>query len=509
MYEAKQMKVITKRSKTYYHVSHPSGSGAHEGIGVTLGVPDVPTYGSEDEQISWKSSDDENRDEVSENADNEDDDDHDDDNANTEDDDGQDDDNEQTESDNDGDDFVHPNLSTFDEEERHEEKLDEEEEGSDQGFHTLLILNPLMIKHMIKLSKSFRRRLYGIVDKYLANQMNEAVKAAVQLQSDRLREEAHDENKDFINKIDENIKQIIKEQVKVQVKEQVSKILPRIEKSLNKMENNKSIHRLVQQKSLYKALVDAYESDKDILATYGYTVTIKRRRDDDEEPYARSNWGSKRRRAGKEPESSSKPKENSSKLTSKSKEGSKSHQTGLIFELMKGSCKSLVELEYFHEEVCKATTDQLDWNNPKGQQYPHDLCKPLPLIPNLRGRRVIPFDHFINNDLAYLSGGVSSQTYDTLVTNTKAVDLQLGVESYQKKLNLTKPDTYRSDLKRKEPYIAYSTPRGFIYQNEDKKNRLMRIDELYKFSDGTLNDVRSALDDTLKKIQMNYSPQTI
>ncbi|GJV27983.1 hypothetical protein Tco_1384431 [Tanacetum coccineum] len=95
---------------------------------------------------------------------------------------------------------------------------------------------------------------------------------------------------------------------------------------------------------------------------------------------------------------------------------------GPTFELMKGSCKSLVELEYFFEEVYKATTDQLDWNNPKGQQYPHDLRKPLPLIPNSRGRRIIPFDHFINNDLAYLSGGVSSQTYITSVTKTKAAD---------------------------------------------------------------------------------------
>ncbi|GJU72516.1 hypothetical protein Tco_1263921 [Tanacetum coccineum] len=95
---------------------------------------------------------------------------------------------------------------------------------------------------------------------------------------------------------------------------------------------------------------------------------------------------------------------------------------GPTSELMKGSCKSLVELEYLLEEVCKATTDQLDWNNPKGQQYPHDLRKPLPLIPNSCGRRVIPFDHFINNDLAYLSGGVSSQTYATSVTKTKATD---------------------------------------------------------------------------------------
>ncbi|GKF13563.1 hypothetical protein Tco_0055025, partial [Tanacetum coccineum] len=97
---------------------------------------------------------------------------------------------------------------------------------------------------------------------------------------------------------------------------------------------------------------------------------------------------------------------------------------GPTFKLMKGSCKSLVELEYFFEEVYKATTDQLDCNNPEGQQYPHDLRKPLPLIHNSHGRRVIPFDHFINNDLEYLSGGVSSRKYATSVTKTKAADYE-------------------------------------------------------------------------------------
>nr|GEU31594.1 hypothetical protein [Tanacetum cinerariifolium] len=265
---------------------------------------------------------------------------------------------------------------------------------------------------------------------------------------------------------------------------------------------------------------------------------------------------------------------------------------GPTYELMKGSCKSLVELEFFLEEVYKATTDQLDWNNPEGQRYPHNLLKPLPLIPNSRGRRVIPFDHFINNDLEYLRSGASSRKYITFVTKTKAADygyvkwiedlfyefavnresardvyskrrliavtelqivewhdykhldwitvrrdddklykfkegdfkrlhiqdiedmktdksldrrtlcfqrlsknvhkkhrrpmacgnLQLGVKSHQKKLNLTKPDTYHSDLKRKEAYTAYSNPRGFIYHNKDKHNRLMWIDEFHKDS---------------------------
>ncbi|GKA16291.1 hypothetical protein Tco_0696038, partial [Tanacetum coccineum] len=119
--KAEQMKIVTKRSTTQYHSSHASGSGADEGTGVTPGVPDVPTYGSEDEQISWKSSDEDDDDEVSLSKD-------DDDNDDNKDDDGQDDDNEQTKSDNDVDDFVYPKFSTHDEEERQDEE-DKEEEG--------------------------------------------------------------------------------------------------------------------------------------------------------------------------------------------------------------------------------------------------------------------------------------------------------------------------------------------------------------------------------------------
>nr|GEZ25888.1 hypothetical protein [Tanacetum cinerariifolium] len=215
------------------------------------------------------------------------------------------------------------------------------------------------------------------------------------------------------------------------------------------------------------------------------------------------------------------------------------------------------------------------------QQYPHNLLKPLPLIPNSRGHRVIPFDHFINNDLEYLRGGVSSRKYTTSVTKTKAADYgyikwiedlvpqimwiqelesardvsskcriitvtelkivewhnykhldwitvrrdddklykfkkgdfkRLRIQDIEdmllllKKLNLARPDTYRSDLKQKEAYIAYSNPRGFIYQNKDKQIRLMRTDELHKFSDGMLIDVRTALDDRLKGIRMKYLP---
>ncbi|GJX70632.1 hypothetical protein Tco_0307803 [Tanacetum coccineum] len=62
--EAEQMKLTTKRSLIETHSSHASSLGADEGTGSKLGVPDVPTYGSDDEQISWKSSDEEDDDEV-------------------------------------------------------------------------------------------------------------------------------------------------------------------------------------------------------------------------------------------------------------------------------------------------------------------------------------------------------------------------------------------------------------------------------------------------------------
>nr|GEW33317.1 Gag-Pol polyprotein [Tanacetum cinerariifolium] len=175
----------------------------------------------------------------------------------------------------------------------------------------------------------------GFVDKYLDNRMNEAVKVAVQLQSNRLREEAQANNEDFINKLDENIKKIIKDQVKVQVKEQVTKILPRIKKLVNEQLEAEVLTRSSYEANTYHAVAAnlselelkkiLIEKTELILDTYGDTVTIKRHRDDkdnDEEPSDGLNRGSKRRRDGKEPVSISKPKEKTSKSTGKSKESS-------------------------------------------------------------------------------------------------------------------------------------------------------------------------------------------
>ncbi|GJW13893.1 hypothetical protein Tco_0018026 [Tanacetum coccineum] len=66
----------------------------------------------------------------------------------------------------------------------------------------------------------------SIVDNYLVSKMKDAVNVAVQLKSNKLREEAQAENDEFLKQIDSNIKTIIKDQVKAQV----SKIMPKVEK---------------------------------------------------------------------------------------------------------------------------------------------------------------------------------------------------------------------------------------------------------------------------------------
>nr|GFC68925.1 hypothetical protein [Tanacetum cinerariifolium] len=72
---------------------------------------------------------------------------------------------------------------------------------------------------------------------------------------------------------------------------------------IEKIKANKSINRHDTQKNLYNALIESYNSDKDIITSYGDVVLLKRERDDqdkDEDPSARSDWGTKRWKSGKD-----------------------------------------------------------------------------------------------------------------------------------------------------------------------------------------------------------------
>nr|GEU33898.1 hypothetical protein [Tanacetum cinerariifolium] len=246
---------------------------------------------------------------------------------------------------------------------------------------------------------------------------------------------------------------------------------------------------------------------------------------------------------------------------------------GPTYEPMKG----------FLEVVYKATTDQLDWVNPEGQQYLYNLLKPLPLIPDSRGHRVIPFDHFINNYLEYLRRGTSSRKYTTSVTKTKATDYGhikwikdlvprtmwiqepvgygkhalWGISHWRRK----RQQFYGFAVNRESARYVYSKSRIIAvielkiiewhnYKNLDWITVQRDDDKLYKFKEGdfkrlriqdiedmllllvqgkltnltveerfafnvsrringTLTDVRTALDDHLKGFEMKYLPKSI
>ncbi|GJY86037.1 hypothetical protein Tco_0500063 [Tanacetum coccineum] len=103
--------------------------------------------------------------------------------------------------------------------------------------------------------------------------------------------------------------------------------------------------------------------------------------------------------------------------------------------------------------------------------------------------------------------GVALRMFTRRIVILKRVDdLQLGVESYQKKLNITTPETFRSDISNRIPYTAYNIPQGIIYEEKYKRNRLIRMDELYKFSDWMLTSVRTVLHDIASNLRMDYLP---
>ncbi|GJT17799.1 hypothetical protein Tco_0876505 [Tanacetum coccineum] len=96
----------------------------------------------------------------------------------------------------------------------------------------------------------------------------------------------------------------------------------------------------------------------------------------------------------------------------------------------------------------------------------------------------------------------------SLILKRRVEDLQLGVESCQKKLNITKPQKTFLETEFKEPYTpSYDLP-GIVYEDLDKQKRVLRADELYKFSDGTLKSVRDEIHHRVLDFRLDYNPET-
>nr|GEV05448.1 hypothetical protein [Tanacetum cinerariifolium] len=247
------------------------------------------------------------------------------------------------------------------------------------------------------------------------------------------------------------------------------------------MHANKYFNRNHANHRLYHALMKALIEDENAMDK-GVVDTVqdhKRKHDDDDEddddedPLAGPNHGKKiKRRITKESESLKKP--STTKETLNDKAPSKGSKTG-----KSASAKEPVE-EPIAEEVIDDAGD--DVHNPEGDCYPFDLSKPLPLQGHL-GHLPIVVDYFFKNNLEYLKYSDPERMYTMSITKTKAAwyeiegigdmvptlwsptkagdifdfivalrmftrslvikkrveDLQLGVESYQKKLNITPP----------------------------------------------------------------------
>ncbi|GKA06215.1 hypothetical protein Tco_0685439, partial [Tanacetum coccineum] len=206
------------------------------------------------------------------------------------------------------------------------------------------------------------------------------------------------------------------------------------------------------------------------------------------------------------------------------------HLVGPVFNLLKGTCKSHVELEYNIEECYKAICclGISHWG-PKRQPFyrfasnrvsKHDVysTKRIIAVTKVKVMKWYDYDyleeievqrqdyqlykfkegdfprlhlHDIEDMLLLLVRkklyklerdvifdlGVALRMFTRRIVILKRVeDFQLGVESYQNKLNITKPKTFRSDISNIIPYTTYNNPQGIIYEDKYKRNRLMRMD---------------------------------
>ncbi|GJW82542.1 hypothetical protein Tco_0146517 [Tanacetum coccineum] len=85
-----------------------------------------------------------------------------------------------------------------------------------------------------------------------------------------------------------------------------------------------------------------------------------------------------------------------------------------------------------------------------------------------------------------------------IVIKKRVEDLQLGIESYQTKLNLREPNWDASDFLFKEDYTIVSKPQVKIYRDSNDQKKIMRETEVHKFSDDTLTRILEKLDTWLK-----------
>ncbi|CAH9138396.1 unnamed protein product [Cuscuta epithymum] len=72
-------------------------------------------------------------------------------------------------------------------------------------------------------------------------------------------------------------------------------------------------------------------------------------------------------------------------------------------------------------------------------------------------------------------------------------DLQMTLEHNYSKANLTRPDLSRPGLESFAAYYIFDNPVSVIYLNHNNEKRLMFVDEINKYCDGTLKIIQEQL----------------
>ncbi|GJR76698.1 hypothetical protein Tco_0089063 [Tanacetum coccineum] len=127
--------------------------------------------------------------------------------------------------------------------------------------------------------------------------------------------------------------------------------------------------------------------------------------------------------------------------------------------------------------------------------HPNDF-KDLYLL-HLQGQ----LNHLFGDDKVRLFNAVNLWIRN-IVIRRRVKDLQLGVESYKTKLNLTQPDWDASDFLFKEYYTIVNKPIVVIYRDRNDQKKMMRETKVHKFSDGTLQRILDKLDHMVKDFKL-------
>nr|GEW28049.1 retrovirus-related Pol polyprotein from transposon TNT 1-94 [Tanacetum cinerariifolium] len=128
--------------------------------------------------------------------------------------------------------------------------------------------------------------------------------------------------------------------------------------------------------------------------------------------------------------------------------------------------------------------------------YPSDF-EDLYLL-NLQGH----LNHLPPKDKKFLTTAVNLWTRH-LVIRHQVEDFQLGIESYQTQLNLTKPRRDATSFEYKHDYTVIDSSRDVMFWDRYGVQMIMRFNEIHKFSDGTLQQIDEALDYQVKEFRIN------